>query len=211
MKENWKPIAIALGIFVAGLLTGVWSQRIRIGPPPPSGIGVMGEFAHGDFMVSSAPAPPKTFEMALEPPRPEVSAYEEKLDKLIATYRERMRGLLKPDQLEAFDRLAAPERGLPQLPPPPMPPFAGGQRRDVFYYVRTAPGGGELRFVGLIIYRPFLDLLAHELKLDEGQRAALAKVMEERRTELLKFVDATPPPTVQIRLAPEPSTQQSPG
>jgi hypothetical protein len=212
MKENWKPIAIALGIFVTGLLTGVWSQRIRIGPPPQPGIGVMGEFAHEDFMVSGAPAPPMVFEKALEPPRPEVSAYEEKLDKLIATYRERMRALLKPDQLEAFDRLAAPARNLPTLPPPlmPMPPFAGARGHD-FIYVRTGPGGGELRFVGLIIYRPFLDLLTHELKLDEEQRAALAKIMEERRTELLKFVDATPPPTVQIRLAPEPSTQQSPG
>src|SRR5436309_82959 len=172
MKENWKPIAIALGIFVAGLLTGVWSQQIRTGPPRPP-IGVMGEFAPGDFMVP--PPPPgamsgaMSFEAPLEPPTTEVSEYEQKLDKLISTYRERMRALLKPEQQEAFDRLAAGPH-FPPGPPPPMPPlhFREPGRGDVFF-VRTAPGGGELRFVGLIIYRPFLDLLSNQLKLDEQQ------------------------------------------
>ena len=75
MKENWKPIAIALGIFVAGLLTGIWSQRIRIGPLPPPGIGVMGEFAHGDFMFSGAPAPPTVTPI----PVPEIAQRAEQL------------------------------------------------------------------------------------------------------------------------------------
>ena len=63
------------------------------------------------------------------------------------------------------------------------------------------------------IYADFvaaLDLLSHQLKLDDEQRAALGKVMEERRGDLLKFVDATPPPTVQMRLAPPPSFHWGP-
>jgi hypothetical protein len=204
MKDNWQPIAIALGIFIAGLLTGIWSQRIRGGAPHPP-IGIMREFRPGPMSETA------TFEAPLEPPSAEVGEYEQKLDKLISAYRERMRALLKPEQREAFDRLASGPHFTAGMPPPPMPPLPpGGAARGDVFYVRTAPGGGELRFVGLIIYRPFLDLLSNQLKLDDEQRAALGKVMEERRGDLLKFVDATPPPTVQMRLAPPPSFHWGP-
>ena len=204
MKDNWQPIAIALGIFVAGLLTGIWSQRIRGGPPHPP-IGVMTEFGPGPMSGAARFAAP------VDPPSAAVAEYEQKLDKLISAYRERMRAALKPEQREAFDRLASGPHFAARMPPPPMPPMPpGGPERGDVFFVRTAPGGGELRFVGLIIYRPFLDLLSNQLKLDDEQRAALGKVMEERRGELLKFVDATPPPTVQMRLAPPPSFHWGP-
>src|SRR5215475_13477773 len=42
MKEQLPIVLITVGLFVAGLLMGIWTQRTRPIPPPPA--PVLGEF-----------------------------------------------------------------------------------------------------------------------------------------------------------------------
>jgi hypothetical protein len=43
MKEQFHIVLITVGLFVAGLLMGIWTQKTRPVPPPP--VPVLGEFA----------------------------------------------------------------------------------------------------------------------------------------------------------------------
>ena len=81
-----------------------------------------------------------------------------------------------------------------QLPP-------DGARQLV---IRTNPGPGELRFVGMVIYRPVLDLLSEQLKLTDDQKGKADAILKERREALLKFVDENPPPTLTMAAGPRP-------
>lgn len=70
--------------------------------------------------------------------------------------------------------------------------------------IRTNPGPGELRFVGMVIYRPILDHLAERLKLTGDQKAGADAILKKRRDALLKFVDENPPPTLLLMAGPPP-------
>lgn len=210
MKEHWKTALVALAIFIAGLGTGIFSQHlhprpvgIAPGEPPGPRLHVMREFRGADVLMQA----PQPFNVPLPPPQnADVEAYEKKLAEITVSYREKIRSFLDDSQKAKFDEIAEPAEPPPHKlagPPPPLPPIPHGEgRRDVLF-VRTAPSGGELRFVGMIIFRPILDHLTEQLKLSDEQRAGIEKTMRERRDAVVQFVDANPPPTVRFTLKAE--------
>jgi len=218
MKEQLPIVLITVGLFVAGLLMGIWTQRTRPIPAPPA--PVLGEFGplvlgKGGFAMErfspGHPAAIVTLNKYIAELEPKIREFQGAVAAIEKEFRGKLDKLLTPEQrtkLAAIEAEAAPETAGPgPLPPPqlelegpgvvpapPPPPGAEGQRFVVGFHM-PFPVGGWL-MMSMIIYQPSLDHLTSELKLDAAQQAAVKDLMVERRTELLALIDKSPPPTL---------------
>jgi hypothetical protein len=216
-------VLITVGLFVAGLLMGIWTQKTKPIPPPPA--SVLGEF--GTFQPSMITTDGNSSEAgavairrfspghsaaivrmnrnmaALEPKIREFQASVEAIEK---EFRERLSNLLTAEQQQRLAAIEAQEAPLSAgpgglLPPPQLeigvPPLPFGEESQpvAIGFPPPFPRGGWL-MMSMIIYQPSLEHLTGRLKLDTKQQAAARALMVERRTELLALIDKSPPPTL---------------
>jgi hypothetical protein len=218
MKEQIHIVLITVGLFVAGLLAGVWTQRTRPIPPPPT--PVLGEFravAPPGVDVSGFAAREGGFGFGFERYTPEhgaaivrmgtriaalepqIKQFQDAVDNVEKNFLDRLDKVLTPQQrqkLAAMRAQEAPETIAAMPAPPPLPPPPPGEPGRFVVSMRAPfPVGGWL-LMSMVIYQPSLDRLATELKLDPAQRATVKELMVQRRGELLTLIDTNPPPSL---------------
>lgn len=215
MKEHFQIVLITVGIFVAGLLMGIWTQKTRPIPAPPA--PVLGEFNSLPLKVRAGAYAPGMGGIRIErfSPRhpetvfwmnrniarlkPKIKKFQLALNSIEKDFRQKVNKVLTPEQRKKLASIEAKEapvqiRGI--VPPPPLPQVGKGQR----FVVRVRPPfpvGGWL-MMSMIIYQPSLDHLTRELNLDSAQQSAMKQLMVQRRTELLALIDKNPPPTLRL-------------
>ena len=191
MKDTTRIAFTTLIIFGAGLGIGIWTQRIQPVPPPPMPpLGEMRKFGGppddkrgGRF----GPTKTKDMEAAMEKLRPQMQAFEDKLQQLDADFRQKFEATLTPEQKKILA-----EKGPPATSTPPNP----GQTPDRM----MRPMGGMAFFT---IITPAATHFSKELQLTPEQEANLLALLKERRQQFLDYVDANPPPSLELgRMAP---------
>ena len=220
MKEQFHIVLITVGLFAAGLLMGVWTQKTRPIPPPPA--PVLGEFGQvpappmragaygpemGGFAIqrfsSEHPATIVTMNRNISEMEPKIKEFQGAVDSIEKEFRQRLDKVLTPEQQKNLASIEAEEA--PQTtdagfmpPPPPLPIEEHGREGQPFMIgFRAAPFPfGGWRMMSMIIYQPSLDHLASQLKLDPAQQAIVKQLMQDRRTNLLALIDKNPPPTL---------------
>lgn len=208
MNADWKVIAGTLGIFAAGLAAGVLTAKLgEHSRHAPS--SMMREFGwrqgpgadrfdrpgHGPEGGEHRWGGPDGHGPGDKPPfltpefEKQVHDYHEKLRAVLDPYQDKIKAILTADQQKKLEE--ARERRGPQGqgPDAPRPPRDGGPE----------PEGG-MRFIGMIIYKPVLERMSHDLALDPKQLTLLDALFKDRREALLKFLDTNPPPTIRMAL-----------
>ncbi len=113
----------------------------------------------------------------------EIVAYRKKVEAIRDKYHGAIVAVLNEEQRKIF--ASRQQEGEPDgVPPFPHP---------------MGPPPPEFYLLSIIVYRPVLDLLSAELKLDAAQRAKVAAVLEARRTEMLNLIDKEPLPSFMQR------------
>lgn len=215
MKEHFQIVLITIGIFVAGLLMGIWTQKTRPIPPPPA--PVLGEFNSPRLKVRAGAYAPGMEGIRIErfsgehpgalfwmnrniaKLKPKIKTFQLALNSIEKEFRHKVNKVLTPEQrskLASIEAKQPPVQIQGIVPPPPLP--QSGKRERFFVTVRPPfPVGGWL-MMSMIIYQPSLDHLTSELKLDSAQQSAMKQLMVQRRTELLVLIDKNPPPTLAL-------------
>jgi len=140
MKEQFPIVLITVGLFVAGLLMGIWTQRTRpipappapvlgeFGPLAPPGLRVeqyapgKGGFAMGRFSPGH-PAAIVTMNKHIAELEPKIREFQGAVDSIEKEFRGKLDKLLTPEQrtkLAAIEAEAAPETAGPGPLPPPQ-------------------------------------------------------------------------------------------
>ncbi|HKD65911.1 MAG TPA: hypothetical protein VKB84_03655 [Candidatus Binataceae bacterium] len=203
MNERLQVVAITVVVFLLGLGTGIWTQRMRPMPPPP--IALMGEFRAPGRMGFGPPPPPAWMAAFLHGPppgpeemrtriealEPQIAEFRRSVEVIESGFRKQLNAELTPQQQRKLDNV---ETTMPP-PPPPLPGCAGE--------------AGNL-FVPMVIYRPALDRLTELLRLNSQQHEQLKSLLIDRRERLLALVDQTPPPSFKLGRMLEESAAASP-
>jgi uncharacterized membrane protein len=189
MNEKLQIVLITVAVFLAGILTGVWTQRTPPVPAPP--MPVMGEFAavHGHRMYpwlwyEGGPAEglsPQEMQLRLLAIRPRLEAFRHKVRVIEQDFRSNFEQILTSEQKATLLDMIAHR---PKPRPAPLLPGCAGEIGHPF--------------VSMIIYRPVLDRLTIKLNLSEAQRSKLRALLLERRKRLLDLLDTTPPPSFEL-------------
>jgi hypothetical protein len=219
MKEQFHIVLITVGLFAAGLVAGVWTQRTRPVPPPPA--PVLGEFGSlppsgfSGFGVFARSLPEHAAVITRMNARiaelePKIEEFQASVDAIERSFLNDLKGVLTAEQRQKLASLRSQQPGGPMIlgPPPfpgPSPPLVAGfgplppppLRLEMggHPFVPPFPIGGWL-LMSMIIYQPALDHLSAELHLDPAQQAAVKQLMVERRSKLLALIDRNPPPTL---------------
>jgi hypothetical protein len=150
MKEQFHIVLITLGLFVSGLLMGIWTQKTRPIPPPPA--QVLGEFGAlpppeimgGGFRVGrtagaygpemgggfaiqrfSAGHPGAVVAMNrnIAEMEPKIREFQEAVDAIEKDFRAELDKVLTPDQRSKLNSMEAEEgpQTSGQIPMPPPP------------------------------------------------------------------------------------------
>jgi hypothetical protein len=183
MKQNIGVVLVTIAIFLGGLVTGIWTQRTRVAAAP---FPLLHEFGDPHFpghgQGGERPRPSAETEQA-------IAAYEAKVAVLREKYHARIAAVLDETQRAAF---AARHEGGGRPPRPEGMPGAEPRRE---FRPGHGPSPMELPVIGMIFYRPLLDLMAADLKLTAEQRQKIDALLLERRAEFLQLIDQQPPPT----------------
>lgn len=186
MKDTIRISLLTLIIFCAGLGIGILTQNIRPIPPPPfPPLGEMKDFGQdrrGPFRGGPPQVKPAEIEAEMARLRPKVEAYENKLREIDDTFRQNFEAILTPEQKKALadkDEPAADSPPSSSGPPPRM----------------AKPLSGMAFF---IIITPAVEHFTRELSLTPEQSAKLRELMVTRRQQFLDFIDATPPPSLEL-------------
>jgi hypothetical protein len=137
MREHFHIVLITVGLFVAGLLMGIWTQRTRPIPPPPAPVlgefgplpapGIrpdqyapgMGGFAIGRF-APGHPAAMVTMSKNLAELEPKISEFRGAVDTIEKTFREKLDKVLTPEQRKRLASMGA-EQAPQTAGPGPLP------------------------------------------------------------------------------------------
>jgi len=189
MKKVLLTIFGTTCIFAAGVFAGMWIQRTQPVPAPP--IGFLEEIR--DVPLSngaprpSAPANDAMPRLAadIEKLKPDIVAFKNKLDPIKTEFREQLDALLNDEQREKLKIL---------------------NERVASAGISDANGGATKKshdgldaLLPIVIVPTTLDRLSAELRLDDGQKAAVQALLLKRRARFLELVDTTPPPSLQLR------------
>lgn len=184
MKENIHIVIITLVLFLAGMLTGIWTQKTKATPPPP--LPFMGEFAKGPHGSMSPKMPEEVSNMKGQGEKQQsaIEGFEQKLTAIMTDARSKIETVLTPEQKTKFAEFQKDHE---------LPRFGGMPFR----------GFPEPHFAGLFIYKPQIERLATELKLDDGQRARVDEILKARRQAIIDLLDSNPPPSATFGRRPE--------
>lgn len=190
MKKIFLTVFATSCIFAAGVFAGMWIQRTQPLPAPP--IGFLGEIRDvplsssnpSSDLTSSANAMPQ-LTADIEKLKPDIVAFKNKLEPIRTEFREQLDALLSEDQREKLKALN--ERITTNSPAE----VNGGSTKK--------PRDGLDSLLPIVIVPTTLDRLSAELRLDNGQKAAVQALLLKRRARFLELVDTTPPPSLQLR------------
>jgi len=209
MNKKLPYVLTTLIGFIAGIAAGAWVTRTPPIPAPPA--SVLGEIKDASLgSDASAPAAPAAAtpdnQAAYAKIRAEMDDFRKKVDAIKASLRTEMDALLTDEQREIAKRTR-------ERPAPPPPPAASSleQALPARPTARHFYEGFDSTIT--IIMVPYsLERLDSNLGFTPAQKAAVRKLLLERRAKFLDLVDSTPPPSFKlINLAPpEAKTQQSP-
>ena len=187
-------LTTAIG-FAAGTCAGIWTKCTRAIPPPPAAI--LGELkdaplgsSDSSTTAASAPDADEQREAFYQQVRAEMEDFRKKCDAIKNSLRAQMEPLLTPEQRERMSRWR--ERPAP----PPEPADAAQARRSRGFWE-----GFDSALVIMMV--PFsLERMDESLNFTPEQKAAVHKLLLERRAKFLELVDTTPPPSFKLlRLA----------
>ena len=174
MKEYFGILSGAAAFLALGLSLILWNERRN--PPMPPPIPFFHEFNPSQGELD------------------EIDAYRKKIEAIREKYHGAILAVLTPDQrktLEAKQAEALKEEQAREAE------HAGG----LFHRLGGPPPGFIL--LNMVVYRPVLELLASDLKLDAAQQEKVTAILEARRVEVLRLVDKEPLPSF-FQHAPEP-------
>jgi Spy/CpxP family protein refolding chaperone len=178
--------------FAVGIGAGIWTKHITCSiPPPPAAI--LDELKDASLGSGN---PPPTYDAqrdeAYRQIRAEMDEFRQKVSEIKRSLRAQIDPILTPEQRERMGR--ARERPATTPPPESAPPPLPG-RRNFWEGFDAAMS---------IMMVPFsLERMSDSLDLTPAQKAAVHKLLLERREKFLELVDATPPPSFKIlKLAP---------
>lgn len=193
MRDSLRVILITVALFLAGLLVGIWTQKVRPLPPPP--FGPMSEFGGQSlpgFQGPPAGLPPWMQNSPNVPPpnpeeirrrmailEPQFEAFRKNVDAIEQQFRSSFEAILNPEQKHRFGVIKARIANLPDL----------------------LPGCGPIMgpvFVSMVIYRPLLEHFTEDLGLDDKQQKQLRDLLIDRRNKLITLLDETPPPSFKL-------------
>lgn len=188
---SWKNIIVLLVVFTAGILTGVVTQFADrcplLNPPAPA----------SNAARSEEECAMDRYRMAV---RQEQTDYIRKIQEWKKPYAEKVTAVLTPEQKTQLDALrksrARGRQGVSGAPG--MPPGAICEMEDARFY--DYPGfyvkNDRLARVltGVIAYQSEVDRLSQKVNLADKQKAAVTKILAQRRDDLIKYVDQNPLP-----------------
>jgi hypothetical protein len=199
MNKKLPFILTTLIGFIVGTATGMWITRTPPIPAPPASI--LEEIKEAP-LGSDAPAPTAIAatadnQAAYAKIRDEMDDFKRKVDAIKASLRTEMDALLTDEQREIAQRTR--ER---PAPPPPAAASGSGQALPARPTARNFYEGFDSTIT--IIMVPYsLERLDSNLRFTPGQKAAVHRLLIERRAKFLDLVDTTPPPSFKlINLAP---------
>lgn len=198
MKDKFSIILITVILFVGGLITGIWTQKIR--PTPPPHIPIMGEFM-GDHFNMPAPSPEEIKKM--EALKPQMEAFKNKIENIQADFRGKVKNVLSEDQKPKWNALVEKLKEIKGLMDENRMedkkiPFFGKEPPEHIRRHMFMDGGPE--FFGVMIYKPVLEKLSVELNLDSNQKKLIEALLHERRQNIINLIDSTPPPSMAMEM-----------
>lgn len=177
---SWKNISVLLIIFIAGVFTGVATQYADRCPLLNPQVKLTEE------------RPPGRMQLALSH---EQSLYIRKVREWKKPYQDKIDAVLTPEQKAQQDaRRQGPPEGVYDGPVGPD----GVPMNVEPYDYPTRPSKSEKlvkTLSGILAYQAEAEKLTQKLKLTDKQKAAVTKIMAQRRDDFLKFIDQNPPPT----------------
>lgn len=201
MKSRVVISLLTIAVFGAGYGARVWMDHNRCAvPPAPALLGELSPQKDPAKKVSPDPAPNAAKLAAqLERLRPDMDKFRARMQELDEDLDQAILAVLRPDQMPLWEKLL---------------------KRRVEYTQREEAGitGDNLltsdqisslqqrplyKLLAIVIVPQRLDWFAHDLKLDDDQRAKVGEALKLRREKFLALVDASPPPSLTLsRLAP---------
>lgn len=219
MKEILKTTIITLLIFASGLGIGIWLRPAQPElPPPPFGpLPEFGDKGRGSpFDMDRLPREKlKEMREQMEKAKPQIEAFQAKLEVIREESRNKIRAILREDQKKQFDamqeqlqKMADPKcfRDLRQKvkarfghqpPRQEQSPLAKDDQP-------RRPMVRHFEFLNTIIYKPLLEKMAQDLKLDENQKKSCEEILQQRRKAVLDLIDSFPPPSMHMLMPPPP-------
>ncbi len=193
MKEHLATVLVTLLVFLAGLGTGVLTQKIRPLPPPP--LPVMGEFRQAEpLALPQRPlARPEEVEQRLAALRPQIEAFRQKLASIEQACRTEIEAALTLEQKERWARERRSGPGEPGAEPVRGRVAAPANRPAGPERLGPMPG---VDVVPIVIYKPMLEHLTKTLDLNADQQARVEQALRTRRDRVIELVDRTPPPSL---------------
>lgn len=199
MRSFLLVAVISLVGFIAGGAAGIWYERHLPLPPPP--FQPLSEFRGGmrggpGGMLGGPPGMHRPIDRAdliktIENLRPQLEAFQRRLDEINAEFNRNLDTVLRADQrtrhAEDMKRHHRPQ--------------GSGPISDDNLSWMLREGSNHIVMWDVVI--PFrLDQLTAQYGLDDAQRELVRALLLTRRGEFLELVDASPPPTIALsRLA----------
>lgn len=201
MRQKLLVFMLVLAVLTAGVLAGVWIERQRPVPPPPSKL--MAELtipatklvpAHQAMLLKLRPAVNRAeLSDAIATIKPQIEAYRKKVGVIDDEFEAALTQLLNPDQRVAYARAQQKlaERQARQGMVDPPPPLT----TDAILALQDRPA---YSVVNMIVIDLKLDWLTRELALNPEQAARVRALLQQRRERFIALVDATPPPSLML-------------
>jgi hypothetical protein len=212
MKDKIAIIFITLVVFLGGLITGVWTQKIR--PSTPPRIPIFGEFLGNRFdMPAPSQEEMEKMEKEMEAVKPEMETYMKKISGIQDDFREKVRNVLREDQKPKWDTLVQKRKEMESVLFPrdqrnkgkSGPFFSRGENPMPMHEPQFMAGRHmDMDFMGIMIYKPILERLSKDLSLDSNQQTHIEKLLHERRQKIIELVDQTPPPSISMGMEHRP-------
>jgi len=196
MNKKLPYVLTTLIGFIAGIFAGTWVMRTPPIPAPPASVL---EEVRDAPIGPNTPAPATDItpgsQEAYARIRAEMDDFRKKVDAIKTSLRDQMDPLLTNEQRDIVKHLR-------ERPAPPPEPASSAQNLPVRPTARNFYEGFDSTIT--IIMVPYsIERLDANLHFTPAQKAAVRKLLIERRTKFLALVDATPPPSFQlIKLAP---------
>ncbi|MDF9828592.1 hypothetical protein M2447_002718 [Ereboglobus sp. PH5-10] len=177
--------------FAVGVGAGVWIGRTPTIDAPPAGI--LDEVKDAPIgSNNTAPAINTPRDEAYRQIRAEMEDFRKEIVEMKNSLRDQMDPILTPEQREHVSRWRE------RPPPPPQPAGTPPPARG-----RSRLWEGFDSALSIMMVPVTLERLDQSLEFTPGQKAAIHKLLLERRAKFLELVDTTPPPSFKVlKLAP---------
>jgi hypothetical protein len=195
MKWRLLIVALTILVFAAGFGASIWTERYcpLLMPPVPLLREIGDQGMNARFQLDD-PAAVARINAEIERIKPALAAFRAQLDAINQDFHQRVDALLTPEQRVKFEKMhkryeeRRKQRTNAALPTVETSP-AG--RATIKLPFLSEPIEGMTSFI--VVPLP-LDHLTAELQLDDRQKAAVRRLLLERREKFLQLIDSTPRP-----------------